>query len=188
MLNEGTWQCSGEWTTEAKSARHVPISSSPKLKRSATDSSLHKVCTYENSMTAWTEARLPSLKRAPGAHHTWTRCHSQSISPGPEARVLGPDITEESFVRRSMSSTAPAALHMDVRKAHGYLEPGILRRPGAYSKIPGGFTANVDRMPREDRFMTERQPHEIEVKNGPTAREDRFIPKEVFAVDVRRSN
>merc|ERR1719506_1475823 len=155
-----------------------------KLKRSSSDT-LSKVGSYENSMAAWTDARLPDLKRSPGRHHHWMRCTTQAFSQGDGSpRPLGPDLAEDSFAGRTMAATASAAVFQDTRKAHGYFEPGILRR----SKVtaPCGWAGtNVDRMPRGDRFLTVSQPHEIEVGRS-TVRETRFLPAEVgHTVDVR---
>lgn len=193
QLNQGLWQCSGQWATEAKSSRSLPHSpgSSLKLGRSASDT-LAKVGSYNDSMSAWSTARLPDLKRAPAGQHNWLRCDTQSLSGGPSPRLLGPDLAESSFMGQTLSSTASAAMSLDTRKAHGYMGPGILRRPGSFSKIPCGWAGTtVDRMPREDRFLSVRQPHDLASEDvmRSTVRESRFLaPEPGHTVDVRRSN
>lgn len=188
QMNKGQWQCSGEWVTDAKSTLALSSDASPKLKRSASDT-LKTVANYDASMQAWTDARLPDIKRSQRDHHGWVSCHARTISAGSESRILGPDLTEPSFIGKSMASTASASFDTStIRRAHGYFEPGVLRRPGSYDKIPMGFTANVDRVPREDRFLRERAPHECEVMRS-TVRETRFIQKDPgHIVDIRRSN
>jgi len=195
QLNQGLWQCSGQWATEAKSSRSLPHSpgSSLKLKRSASDP-LGKVGTYSDSMQAWSDARLPDLSKSKGRQHDWLRCTTQSFSGGSSPRRLGPDLAESSFMGQTLSSTASAAMFLDTRKAHGYMEPGILRRPGAFSKIPCGWAGTTVDRPigtREDRFLSVRQPHELanEECMRSTTREPRFVaPEASHCVDVRRSN
>jgi hypothetical protein len=188
QMNQGLWQCTGQWATEAKSSRALPHSPASTLRRSASDT-LAKVGSHENSMQAWTDARLPELKRGSQAHHGWMRCHSQSVPAG-SAEVLGPDLVEPSFTRQTLASTAGAAVKVETRKAHGYIEPGILRRPGSYDKIPMGFAGtSVERSTvREERFLGVRQGHEIDVGRS-TDRDTRFLGAAApDFVDVRRSN
>jgi len=167
----------------------IPHSTEPKLRRSLSDT-MTKVKSYENSMQAWTDGRLPHLKRCPDRHHGWVnqRCQSQCMSPGGSPRTLGPELAEASFMGQTISSTASAPVAMETRRAHGYFEPGPLRRGGAKANGPGGWAVNVERMPREDRFICPRQPHDPEVMRS-TVRETRFLPATMgHSVDVRRSN
>lgn len=205
QLNQGLWQCTGQWSPKAKSSKALPhdpekafesIERRRNMTRSMSDTSLAKACNgnYEETMQTWVDARRERglLPRSAGSHQNWSRCHSQSISPRGGERPLGPDLAEPSFERQTMAQTASATFGLDTRKAHGYLEPGILRRPGSFSKRPASFVGvNVERGMRDhsqDRFLSTRQGHEIEVGRS-TVREPRFIPATVgHSVDVRRSN
>lgn len=190
QLNQGLWQCSGQWTSEAKSSKALPVRDDRggKLRRSASDT-LAKVGSYDNSMQAWTDGRLPDLKRYPNRHHGWVRCHSQSqdskVVDSPRSAASEPGVSLKmsqslcSTYQSMNSNHTEGASPLQPRKGHGYMEPGILRRD--FSRQPAGFTANVDRVQREDRFIRDRQPHEIEVSRS-TMRESRFIPPTFDAV------
>jgi len=205
QLNQGLWQCSGQWTTEAKSPKALPHSPTRTLRKSASDT-LKKHASYESGMQAWTDGRLPQLKRNPAGHHDWMRCHTQSLSSHAEPRLLGPALAEPSFIGKTMqqsasaglgwqpqpkvdmAATAPAAFFAEPRRAHGYMEPGVLRR--CAGNRPLGFAGvAVERCgeAREEKFMKERAPHEVEVMRS-TSREPRFMPQQTESVDVRRSN
>lgn len=205
-LNKGLWQCSGQWSPQAKNAKSLPMRSSQKLKRCASDP-IAKACSYENSMQAWHASRLSNshINRDTHLHEDWLR---SGHFPGTAGRAKSSDTAAKldlassddniglsETIRstyRDMSANFDHHEGLERRNHHGYSDGGILRRPGSYDKRNCAFSGVTIERPcagaRNDRFLSQRQPHTFDVMRS-TDREHRFMPQNLGeTIDVRRSN
>jgi len=210
QMNQGLWQLSGQWTTQAKSSKALPTPSSPSLSRSASDP-VKKACTWANSMEAWHTARLPNLIKTAARHEDWLR---STWHPAPSTSSdLADTISRRSLDVDSAARLAPSEVltgtmtstyrdigasfaeseNLDMRKSHGYtFGPGILRRPGSFDKREGAWVGVDIQRPcaggRDGSFLPEKAPHIINVSRS-MDRAARFLPVTMGeTVDVRRSN